>query len=64
MDDIIPTITEDMFKAYETVRQSGITNMFDLSIVCDHSGLSREEVLAIMKHYRALTELYPHVRTL
>ena len=59
-----PSITEKMFTAYERVRASGITNMFDLHVVCHHSGLSREEALAIMKNYRALTEKYPNVRML
>jgi DNA-directed RNA polymerase subunit H (RpoH/RPB5) len=62
MNLVIPTITEEMFAAYETVRASGITNMFDLPVVCDHSGLSREEARTIMKNYRALTQQYPNVR--
>lgn len=64
MNPIIPTITEEMFAAYEAVRVSGITNMFDLPVVCHHSGLSREEVWTIIKNYRALTEQYPNVRKL
>jgi len=62
MNTATPIITEEMFMAYEEVRASGITNMFDLPVVCHHSRLSREEVLAIMKNYRALTEKYPNVR--
>lgn len=57
-------ITEEMFRAYEAVRVFGVTNMFDLYRVCHHSGLTREEVLTIMKNYRALTEQYPTIRTL
>lgn len=64
MNPVIPTITEEMFAAYEAVRVSGITNMFNLPIVCDHSGLSQEEVRTIMKNYRALTVQYPNVRQL
>ena len=64
MNSTAPTITEEMFAAYEAVRASGITNMFDLAVVCDHSGLSHEEALTIMKQYRALTEQYPNVRQL
>ena len=61
--NLAPTIiTKEMFAAYEEVRASGITNMFDLSVVCDHSGLSRLEALTIMKNYHALTEQYPNVR--
>jgi hypothetical protein len=62
MKPVNPAITEEMLRAYETVRASGVTNMFDLPVVCFASGLSRGEVLAIMKNYRALTERYPNVR--
>jgi len=62
MHTATPTITEEKFRAYEAVRKSGITNIFDLRVVCDLSGLSRVEALAIMKNYHALTEQYPHVR--
>lgn len=57
-------ITEEQFRAYEAVRASGVTNMFDVPMVCDLSGLSRGEALAIMKTYGALTEQYPNVRQL
>jgi DNA-directed RNA polymerase subunit H (RpoH/RPB5) len=62
MDIATPTITEQMFAAYEAVRKSGITNMFDLHVVCQNSGLSRQEAMTIMKNYRTLTEQYPHIR--
>lgn len=64
MNPITPIITEEMFRAYEAVRVSGITNMFDTAAVCHHSGLARKETLTIMKNYRALTEQYPNIRTL
>ena len=64
MNPIAPIITEEMFRAYETVRASGVTNMFDTAAVCHHSGLAREEILAIMKQYHALAERYPDVRKL
>ena len=55
-------ITKDEFESYEAVRQSGVTNMFMVSVVCDLSGLSKEKVLAIMKQYGTLMEKYPDVR--
>lgn len=64
MNPVIPTITEEKFRAYEAVRVSGITNMFDLPVLCHHSGLSREEALVIMKNYRSLAQQYPNVRKL
>lgn len=44
-------VTREEFEAYEEVRQSGITNMFDVKTVEAHSGLARETILAIMEHY-------------
>jgi len=64
VDIITPTITEEKFAAYEAVRKSGITNMFDLPVVRDHSGLSHEEIRTIMKNYQTLIEQYPNVRKL
>ena len=51
-------ITQEEFDAYEDVRESGVTNMFDISVVIELSGLERNQVLTIMKHYDDLTEKY------
>ena len=51
-------ITQDEFDAYEDVRQSGVTNMFDVSTVSDYSGLSRQQIMTIMKNYSELHEKY------
>ena len=51
-------ITQDEFDAYEDVRESGVTNMFDVSTVSDYSGLNREQIMAIMKNYSELNEKY------
>ncbi len=50
--------SQDDFNAYEEVRESGITNMFDVSTVSDYSGLSRQQIMAIMKNYSELNEKY------
>lgn len=55
-------ISRDEFEAYEEVRSSGITNMFDVSVVQRISGLSREKIIAIMKEYSGLVIKYPGVR--
>ena len=52
-------VTREEFEAYEEVRQSGITNMFDVKTVEAHSGLDRETILAIMEHY-SLYKKYLH----
>lgn len=51
-------ITEEQFKAYESVRQSGATNMFDVRVVSDLSGLCRDTILFIMKNYEALKKKF------
>ena len=51
-------ITQEEFDAYEDVRQSGVTNMFNVSVVSDYSGLSRQQIMAIMSNYKTLHEKY------
>jgi|TARA_B110000444_G_scaffold48783_1_gene44633 hypothetical protein len=51
-------ITQDQFDAYEDVRESGVTNMFNVAVVSDYSGLNRQEIMTIMKNYSTLQEKY------
>ena len=51
-------VTRDEFIAYERVRQSGATNMFDIKVVKELSGLSKETIFEIMKNYSDLKEAY------
>ena len=51
-------ITQDDFQAYEDVRESGVTNMFNTAVVSDYSGLSRDKIVSIMQNYGALHERY------
>ena len=44
-------VTQDEFNAYEDVRESGVTNMFNVSVVSDYSGLSREKIIEIISNY-------------
>jgi len=53
-------ITQDEFDAYEDVRESGITNMFNVSVVSDYSGLSRDKIITIMSNYDTLNDKYGH----
>ena len=53
-------ITQDEFDAYEDVRISGVTNMFNVSVVSDYSGLSREKIIDIMTNYEILNNKYGH----
>lgn len=51
-------ITKKQFKAYEAVRESGVTHMFDIRMVSQLSGLKKAEILEIMKNYSELKEQY------
>lgn len=51
-------ITKEQFEAYEGVRSSGVTNMFDVRTVEQISGLSREQIMSIMKSYGELKGKY------
>ena len=51
-------ITKEEFLAYEDVRRSGVTNMFDIVAVSRLSGLDRKVVLEIHKQYSNLKAEY------
>ena len=51
-------ITQEDFQAYEDVRESGVTNMFNTAVVSDYSGLSRDKIIGIMTHYSDLKLKY------
>ena len=51
-------ITAEQFSLYLEVRDSGMTNMFDVKMVEQLSGLSRPLILAIMTHFTFLTQKY------
>ena len=48
------------FEDYVAIRNSGLTNMFDVHTVCQLSvtGLTTEHCLYIMSHFRKLAEEY------
>ena len=51
-------ITKEEFQAYEAVRLSGATNMFDVNMVEQLSGLDRDTISEIMKNYGDYRNLY------
>ena len=57
-------ISKEQFEAYERVRVSGATNMWDTKYVSELSDgvLSSGDALEIIKQYGSLAELYPEVR--
>lgn len=52
--------TKEQFKDYVRIRDSGVTNMFDVRTVCElsYTGLDRNICLYIMKHFAELAEEY------
>ena len=51
-------ISPEDFEAYEDVRESGVTNMFDIRTVMELSGLSKDMVMKIMKNYSEAKKVY------
>ena len=58
-------ITKEQFVAYEAVRVSGATNMWDTKAVSSLSDgvLTSDEALEVRKQYGALCKTYPDVRS-
>lgn len=55
-------ITEEDFNEYVNCQMSGATNMFDIATVEEITGLSKDQCIAIMKHYSELDKKYPNVK--
>ena len=51
-------ITKEQFEAYVDVQMSGVTNMWNVKLVSELSGLEEEEIMTIMKNYGELKEKY------
>ena len=52
--------TKAQFKEYIEIRNSGITNMFDIRFITDISteGLTKDICLYIMSHFKELVDEY------
>jgi hypothetical protein len=55
------TISKEEFAAYIRVQNSGMTNMFAVNVVEKLSGLTKEQIFAIMKNYDKLAKQYPDI---
>jgi hypothetical protein len=44
-------VSQADFEAYEAVRESGLTNMFDTRKVIEYSGLTADKIKAIRQNY-------------
>ena len=51
---------KEQFEDYVSIRDSGVTNMFAVTTVCDLSttGLTRENCFYIMEHFKELAKEY------
>ena len=63
MDNIINNnkmdkITKEQFEAYVNVQMSGVTNMWNVKLVSELSGLEEEKIMTIMKSYGELKDKY------
>ena len=58
-------LSKEQFEAFEVVRKSGATNMWDTRTVSMLSGgvLSDDDALEVIKTYSQLSEAYPDVRS-
>lgn len=58
------TISCDEFSVFESIRESGLTNMFNINAVVGLSGciLNRAKCIEIMKDYANLKERYSDKR--
>ena len=51
-------ITKEQFETYVNVQMSGITNMFNVKLVGELSGLEKEQIMKIMTNYGELKDKY------
>ena len=49
---------KEKYLAYEAVRSSGVTNMFNISLVSELSGLSKNDIIWVMENYTELNTKY------
>lgn len=52
--------TKEQFEDYVSIRDSGITNMWDVKVVCavSSTGLNHDLCVYIMKHFEELASEY------
>ena len=55
-------ITKKQFNSYVTVQESGITNMFNVSLVTDLTGLTKDQCIDIMKNYEEYSKKFASVQ--
>jgi len=51
-------MTKQKFESYVSVQKSGVTNMWNVALVSQISGLTEDECLDVMKNYSEYKEKY------
>lgn len=54
-------ITKQQYTKYEKIRKSGMTKMFDIRTVTAQTGLTKSEILEIIKNYEELNNKFNEV---
>ena len=49
-------ITQEQFERYVAVQESGVTNMWNVTLVSELAELTKAQVMYIMKNYKALKD--------
>lgn len=52
------SVSKEAFIAYEAVRESGVTNMYDTRKVSFYADIADEDVMYIIKNYSSLAKVY------
>lgn len=57
---MIGKVTKEQFEDYVRIRDSGVTNMFDVRRVCElsYTGLKKEHCLFIMRNFSEIAKEY------
>jgi hypothetical protein len=58
----VTEMTKEKFNKYVGVQMSGVTNMFNLPVVMQLSGLDKKECLDIMQNYGKYQEQFKEVK--
>ena len=49
---------KEIYDSYEKVRKSGVTNMYNKSLVCKLANISEEEYIYVLSNYNVLNKKY------
>ena len=53
---------KEIYDSYEKVRKSGVTNMYNKSLVCKLANISEEEYIYVLSNYNVLNKNIVNVK--